>query len=606
VSDPATGRAPGDRIRVLHVDDHSDFAEVAARLLERESDRVETVAVAGASEALDALADGEFDCVVSDYDMPDADGLAFLEAVRAEYPDLPFVLFTGTGSEAVASEAISAGVTAYLRKGDAGQYELLANRVENAVAQHRAERQAASAERRLRELTDAADDLLWMFSGDWSELLFVNSAYEELWGRSAEALETDPADFLAGIHPDDRAGVREAMERLSAGHQVEMEYRVNEAEEYGRWVWVKGEPITDEDGAVVRVAGFVRDVTERKERERKLREEWAFVDQSLDALDDAFLVFDPEGEIVRWNDRLRTVTGYADAEIAEMEPIDFFPEDHRDRVLDGLREVLETGVVRLRADVLTREGERIPHEFRGQRLTDAGGDLLGFAGIGRDVTERLERERELERTNERLERFAGVVSHDLRSPLEALRASLELAERTEDADHLRSAREQVDRMDTLVDDLLALARRGYTLDEDRVEFVDLASFVEDCGDAMAVDARLSVETDRRVRADPGRLRQVVANLLRNAVEHGDADVVTVGDRDAGFYVADDGTGIAPEDHDRVFEAGYSSAETGTGLGLSIVRRLAEAHGWTVHVDESEGGGTRFDVTGVETAPRIEE
>ncbi|TKX82640.1 PAS domain S-box protein, partial [Halorubrum sp. SS5] len=76
-------------------------------------------------------------------------------------------------------------------------------------------------------------------------------------------LRGDPATFLDAIHPEDRRAVKEAMERLSAGESVDMEYRVNAAENYKRWVWVQGEPIV-EDGEVVRITGFTKDVTDRR------------------------------------------------------------------------------------------------------------------------------------------------------------------------------------------------------------------------------------------------------------------------------------------------------------------------------------------------------
>ncbi|SNR36125.1 PAS domain-containing sensor histidine kinase [Halorubrum vacuolatum] len=122
---------------------------------------------------------------------------------------------------------------------------------------------------RLDQIADSTDDVLWMFSGDWSEVLFVNRAYESLYGGDVDTLKRDPSAFLTCTHPDDRASVLEAMGRLSDGEELDIEYRVNPDQGYHRWVWVRGRPIV-EDGEVVRVAGFSRDVTDRRRRRRHL------------------------------------------------------------------------------------------------------------------------------------------------------------------------------------------------------------------------------------------------------------------------------------------------------------------------------------------------
>ncbi|WP_152040528.1 PAS domain-containing sensor histidine kinase [Salinigranum salinum] len=136
-------------------------------------------------------------------------------------------------------------------------------------AQRRAEREHRRTHERLLHIAEHTNDVLWMFSADWEELLFINSAYEELWGRSIEALEADATDFLEGVHPADRDAVQQAMACISSGESIGTTYRVNAATGFGTWVWVQGHPIV-EDGTVTRVVGFARDVTERRERERQL------------------------------------------------------------------------------------------------------------------------------------------------------------------------------------------------------------------------------------------------------------------------------------------------------------------------------------------------
>ncbi|MGM0718638.1 MAG: sensor histidine kinase, partial [Halobacteriota archaeon] len=114
------------------------------------------------------------------------------------------------------------------------------------------------------------------------------------------------------------------------------------------------------------------------------------------------------------------------------------------------------------------------------------------------------------------------------------------------------------------------------------------------------NATLNIETDRVIRSDRDRLRHLLENLMRNAVEHGESDVtVTVGDLEDGFYIEDDGAGIPIDLRERVFESGVSTADHGTGLGLAITKQVAEAHDWEIRVKNGDEGGARFEITGVE-------
>ncbi|MEF8890994.1 MAG: PAS domain-containing protein [Haloferacaceae archaeon] len=225
-------------------------------------------------------------------------------------------------------------------------------------------------------------------------------------------------------------------------------------------------------------------------------------------------------------------------------------------------------------------------------------DLI--AGWVSAAIERERRTERLERQNQRLDTFASFVSHDLRNPLSVLQGRLDLAEETGDPEEFAACRAAADRMDALIDDLLTLARAG---DVDEREAVDLAA-ATDRAWARVDDpaATLCVETDRTLRGAPGPLDQLLENLLSNAVEHGstadDPVIVTVGALPDGFYVADDGPGIPPDERDRAFERGHSTAADGTGVGLAIVAEVAAAHGWSAAVTDAEGGGARVEITGV--------
>jgi PAS domain S-box-containing protein len=207
----------------------------------------------------------------------------------------------------------------------------------------------------------------------------------------------------------------------------------------------------------------------------------------------------------------------------------------------------------------------------------------------------------LEHQNEKLDQFAEVISHDLRNPLTVAKGRLELARDEFQSEDLETIQRALDRIETIIGDVLSLAKAGEDLGQ--MGEVDLATVIEGCWHTVDTgDASLEIDVNQVVEADETQLRQVFENLIRNAVEHGGEDVnITVGELDDGFYIEDDGPGIPEDERDDVFEAGYSTAEKGTGFGLSIVKQVAEAHGWDVRATDSPQGGARFDITGVEFA-----
>jgi PAS domain S-box-containing protein len=214
-------------IRVLHVDDEPGFAETAAAFLEREDDRFEVETATGVAEGMDRLDETDPDCIVSDYDMPGRDGIEFLEAVRERRPDLPFVLFTGRGSEEIASRAISAGVTEYLQKGGGtDQYTVLANRIENSVRAFRAETAANRTEERYHNLVDTAPIPIMVFDRE-GLLVYSNDAAVDFLNADGRA-ELAGSTFTDFLHPDDRALASERFERIvtEGVAMPEVEFRI--------------------------------------------------------------------------------------------------------------------------------------------------------------------------------------------------------------------------------------------------------------------------------------------------------------------------------------------------------------------------------------------
>ncbi|MFP9193774.1 sensor histidine kinase [Natronosalvus vescus] len=258
-----------ESIRVIHIDDEPDFSRLVAANLERENERLSVQAATSVEAGLEQL-DGRTDCIVSDYQLGDGTGLHVLEAVREEIPELPVILFTDTGSEEVASRAISAGITDYLIKGTvAEQYELLATKIITTVEQRRATQRAEQVEQHLHELSEQANDVLYIFAGDLSEVLFMNSAYETVFEQPVDMVKHEPTVFVQAVHPHDRERVSMAMERVTDGKFIQIDYRIDTEGSDEKWVETHAKPIVV-DGEVVRIVGYTRDISERKARVQEL------------------------------------------------------------------------------------------------------------------------------------------------------------------------------------------------------------------------------------------------------------------------------------------------------------------------------------------------
>ncbi|MFC6955426.1 PAS domain-containing protein [Halorubellus litoreus] len=241
---------------------------------------------------------------------------------------------------------------------------------------------------------------------------------------------------------------------------------------------------------------------------------------------------------------------------------------------------------------------------------DEDGELTHYFGFQRDVTERKRLQAELHEQNERLSDFASVLSHDLRNPLAVAQGRLDAV----DDPNVAAAEEALSRMDSLITDVLALAREGDVVEAtERVSLGEVATYawsmVETDGLVLDVPEGVVVHADRE------RLVSVFENLFRNTVEHGStgsrtrsgntvehangASTVTVSATEDGFVVADDGPGIPEGERDSVFDRGHTTDPDGTGFGLAIVAAIVDAHEWTVEVTESADGGAEFAFHGVD-------
>ena len=638
---------PGDsEIRVLVVDSDGGARDTLRAGIERADDAVDVLTADTVAAARTTVTDTRIDCLVTDGELADGSGIDLVRAVRERRPGLPVILSPRNGSESLAAAAVTARVDAsQQRTGDATEYEELVAEMRRVVVEH-TERQAA-----LDRMTDAffAVDTDWQFT-------YLN---EE--GRNLVNGVTDGARTVDDLRGAVIWDVIDGLEDTRFGQEyrnvIETQEPVSFEEFYeplGRWFEVRAFP------SPTGLSVYFKDITERKrDRERLERREAVLtrmyrvvadkdrtfeqkVEELLsigrEELDAAYgtlsriegtdyhfeVVVSPAGDDtvaagdvvpLSWTSCERAVTTEESLVVADMADE---PELARRQgnVEIGIRCYLGAPVVV--NETVTGTFCFYDDNARAEPFSNWQVTLVELmANWVSYERERKQRAEELTRERNRMEEFASMVSHDLRSPLSVATARLELVADDCDSEHLDDVESALDRMEELIDDVLALARLGrQVVDRKPLEFETVVN--EAWSTTSSGTGSLVVEDDiDTVVADGSRLRQLFENLFRNAVEHGstsnrtesddamehvgDGVTVRVGPLSGGgFYVEDDGPGIPEDERDQVFESGYTTERDGTGFGLNIVREIVEAHGGAISLTESDEGGARFEITGIET------
>jgi PAS domain S-box-containing protein len=386
-----------DVIDVLHVDDDPEVADLTAEFLTQADERLAVHTATHPDDGFDILTHREIDCVVSDYDMPGWTGIGFLEAVRERHPDLPFILYTGKGSEEVASEAISAGVTDYLQKGTGTeQYEILANRIRNAVSARRAMTDATRRRHRLEQMLKTVPSCVVQLDHE-GRFVFANDRAVEVLGLSESALTdrtfSDPEWRITDLDGDPIPEAELPFRRVrdTGDPLYDFRHTIEWPDGTQKTLSVNGAPLTGTDGSVESVVFSISDITDRVRRERERRRYRRLVD----AMREAVCIYDEAGRYVAVNQRLAAVRDTTPEAIVG-EQSEFLATIRARADGDPFRELLDGDRDEFRGE-LDSEFDTLGRATVEYRLTPLVVDdaIEGVVGIVRDITERKRREEEL-------------------------------------------------------------------------------------------------------------------------------------------------------------------------------------------------------------------
>lgn len=244
-----------DAIRVIHVDDDPDLLEVASIFIEEAGDELDVETTIKPTAVADRLRENgkAIDCIVSDYDMPHMDGLELLNIVRNEHPKLPFILYTGKGSEEIASDAISLGVTDYMQK-ETGteQYEVLANRIENSAHRKQVEQELRRRESIFRKVSE--QEIVGIYIIQDEQFTYINQKFADIFGYERnEITNMSPYNLVA---PSDRETVKQQIRHRLRGASESVHHRFSGLHRDGSTIPIEshgGRTMFDSEPAIVGV-----------------------------------------------------------------------------------------------------------------------------------------------------------------------------------------------------------------------------------------------------------------------------------------------------------------------------------------------------------------
>ena len=530
-----------------------------------------------------------------------------------------------------------------------------------------AEQALQGSEEKFRQLAENVREVFWMRDISNNEVLYVSPAYESIWGRSCASLYARSLSWMDAVHAEDRERVRDDSARQLQGERMDTEFRIYTPNGEEKWIRNRAFPIYDESGVLIRIAGIAEEVTERKHYEEELiraREAAEIANRELlahhsvldrerrllrtfiDNVPDGMFVKDIEGKFIVVNSALAYWSGVkTPEEMVGKTDFDFYPEELARAFQEDDKKVVDSGrpVFDREETVWSFVTREVRHALTTKvPLFDRDGRVIGVAGIGRNITERKKATDALLSSNRQLEKaitlagqmamraeqasnakseFLANMSHEIRTPMNAIIGMAGLMLDTELTEEQRQYAETVhesgESLLALINDLLEFSKiEAKKLELETVAF-DLGVVLDHIASvftsrAHAKGLQLLIHVDAEVPAllqgDVGRLRQILLNLVGNAIKFTDKGEVTVRVQlvETGksasvlrFSVRDTGIGIAEEKRNLLFEK-FSQLEAstarkfgGTGLGLAISKQLVEMMDGTIDVTSRPGEGSEF-------------
>lgn len=574
------------------------------------------------------LTDGKFDVVVTDYVLPDYDGLAAVRFATQFSATTPLIVFSASLGEEIAVQCLKEGALDFLPP---DRLDLLVPALKRALEKAAAARARRQSEATLdatkegfRQLAKRIDDVFWSTTPEDQALRYVSPAFERTWKRSAADLHANPRLWLECVTPDDQPRVRHARESLAEGIDYQIEFRIALPDGRTRWIFDRGFALRDPDGRVHRLVGVATDITERKIAEESRRQGEERLGAIFTASPIAIAFGAVEGRLIDVNPEFCRLFGYRRDEVLGVTTPGYLPWAEPEARTLALTTLAKKKALRnFEAKFRRKSGEHLSGLVSMEMLQLGNEPMLLTMFV--DVTEQKALEIQLHRA-QRLEsvgQLTSGIAHDMNNILAPIMMSAPLL-------RMGLAPEAAEKILTAIE---VSAQRGAALARQLLGFgrgvegarrpVNLAGVIDEVVtfSRQTFPRNISIISQMpellwSAHGDSTQLNQVVLNLCVNArdampaggrlivsaenVEFDENDSTRQPDSKPGRYVKvcviDDGEGISAENMDRIFDPFFTTKEVGkgTGLGLSTVLGIVKSHGGFVRLHSELGQGATFE------------
>lgn len=588
-----------EKISVLYVDDEPTLLDLAKIYLEKTGWLTISI-LPSAIQAIEHLKSHTYDAIVSDYQMPDMDGIEFLKIVRKQYDGIPFILFTGRGREEVVVEALNSGADSYIQKGGnvKAQFVELQQKIKINVERRQAQSALRESEKKYRQLVENAQESVYIIQDE--KFCFFNPKFNEVIERSGFSREEFLSKpFFTFIHPDEQQMMRERYhKRIDHDEKFSM-YSFRFVNPAGDIIWWEVDAIKIEWNDRPATLNFSRDVTEQYRLKQRVTESECRYKELVESLPKTVIELNDQFNLTFINKAGQKKFGYSSKDLAKnLSAMALVCPNERERIRNiYLRAKNGENVPEHEAVAMRKDGTTFPmivylSSIRRKKK------IIGFRLVCMDISESQKLKEKLVQSNTKLFLMSQITRHDFQNKLMGFRGYLALAQEQSTEQTVKNYLQKMEYIADILQEQLEFTKMYQEIGMSKPEWHTVEKNVLSALQTFPMEKiKVNVNLEGFEIYTDCLLGKVIYNLFDNSLRHGEhvteIKIYAVRkDPELVLVYEDNGIGISNPDKKHLFTYGFGK---NTGLGLFLIREILNITGISITETGEYQKGVRFEI-----------